>query len=119
MLLINTLQYFVIYCKFWFYRKNLNLLRPDYIRFDGCIQYKESIAKNVFQVKEIGVDLAKIAYHYYQTGEGPTGLEEQLNSRINRLAEFLSFENCEFSNMINIEDDEVISLRVYKHCSQF
>jgi len=69
----------------------IDALKPLTVRqnllLDGYIQYKQNIADKLVKIKEIGVDLATLAYEYYETGEDPTGLEEQLTSRIERLKE--------------------------------
>jgi len=83
-------------------QENKDRLIPLTVRqnllLDGYIQYKENIAKKLVKVKEMGVDLAAIAYTYFITGEDPTGLEQQLISRIERLkAEWLPLFDSNFT----------------------
>jgi hypothetical protein len=83
-------------------KDDINNLIPLTVRqnllLDGYIQYKENIAKKLVKVKEIGVDLAAIAYTYFITGEDPTGLEQQLISRIERLkSEWLPLFDSNFT----------------------
>jgi len=54
---------------------------------EGYVQYKENLVKGTVVAKEVGIDLALLAYNYFEKGIDPCGLESQLLARVDRLKE--------------------------------
>lgn len=53
----------------------------------GYLKYKENLVKGTVVAKEVGVDLAQLAYNYFDTYDDSSGLESQLLARVDRLKE--------------------------------